>query len=40
MMVFRILRANLSAGEFKEEVIRDDLLKLFLGGRGLGSYLA
>lgn len=40
MMVFRILRANLSAEEFKEEVIKDDLLKLFLGGRGLGSYLA
>ncbi|MFP3313085.1 MAG: aldehyde ferredoxin oxidoreductase family protein [Thermocladium sp.] len=40
MMVFRIIRANLSTEEFKEEIIKDDELKMFLGGRGLGSYLA
>ncbi|MFP3044331.1 MAG: aldehyde ferredoxin oxidoreductase family protein [Thermocladium sp.] len=39
-MVFRIIRANLSTEEFKEEIIKDDELKMFLGGRGLGSYLA
>ncbi len=39
-MVFRIIRVNLSTEEFKEEIIKDDELKMFLGGRGLGSYLA
>lgn len=39
-MVFRLIRVNLSTEEFREEIIKDDELKMFLGGRGLGSYLA
>ncbi|WP_291766659.1 aldehyde ferredoxin oxidoreductase family protein [Caldivirga sp. UBA161] len=40
MAVFRILRVDLSTESFREEVIKDDLLKLFLGGRGLAAYYA
>lgn len=40
MVKFHILRANLSTGEFREEVIGEDLVKKYLGGRGLGTYLA
>ncbi|MCG2885591.1 MAG: aldehyde:ferredoxin oxidoreductase, partial [Vulcanisaeta sp.] len=40
MTVFRILRVDLSREHFSEEVIKEDLLKKFLGGRGLAAYLA
>jgi len=40
MTVFRILRVDLSREHFSEEVIKEDLLKRFLGGRGLAAYLA
>ena len=40
MNVFRILRVELTTGSFKEEVVKDDLLRLFLGGRGLAAYYA
>lgn len=40
MTVFRILRVDLSREHFTEEVIKEDLLKKFLGGRGLAAYLA
>ncbi len=35
MTVFRILRVDLSREHFTEEVIKEDLLKKFLGGRGI-----
>ncbi|ADN49489.1 aldehyde ferredoxin oxidoreductase family protein [Vulcanisaeta distributa] len=40
MTVFRILRVDLSREHFTEEIIKEDLLKKFLGGRGLAAYLA
>ncbi|MGC8606913.1 MAG: aldehyde ferredoxin oxidoreductase family protein [Vulcanisaeta sp.] len=40
MTVFRILRVDLSKERFTEEVIKEDLLKRFLGGRGLAAYMA
>mgnify|MGYP001626320343 CR=1 FL=1 len=40
MTVFRILRVDLSREHFTEEVIKEDLLKRFLGGRGLAAYMA
>jgi len=40
MTVFRILRVDLSREHFSEEAIKEDLLKRFLGGRGLAAYLA
>ena len=39
-MEFKILRVNLTDGSFKEESIGEDLVKKYLGGRGLGAYLA
>ena len=35
----KILRINLSEGTVKEEKIKGDVLKKFLGGKGLGYYL-
>lgn len=35
----RLLRIDLSSGESKEEEIDPDLLRSFIGGRGLGAYL-
>jgi len=35
----KILRVNLSTGDIKQEDVDQDLLKKYLGGRGLGSKL-
>ncbi|MFB6471135.1 MAG: aldehyde ferredoxin oxidoreductase family protein [Vulcanisaeta sp. AZ3] len=40
MTVFRILRIDLSREHFSEEIIKEDVLKRYLGGRGLAAYLA
>ncbi|MEM3326943.1 MAG: aldehyde ferredoxin oxidoreductase N-terminal domain-containing protein, partial [Thermoproteus sp.] len=40
MAIFRVARIDLSTEKVTEEVYKDDVLKKFLGGRGLGSYLA
>ena len=40
MVVFRVLRVDLSTEKISEEVYKEDVVKKFLGGRGLGAYLA
>jgi len=40
MVVFRVLRIDLSTDSMREDVIGEDLVRKFLGGRGLASYLA
>ncbi|MGC8586326.1 MAG: aldehyde ferredoxin oxidoreductase family protein [Candidatus Micrarchaeia archaeon] len=40
MMEFKILRVDLSKGTFAEEAIDEETVKKYLGGRGLGAYLA
>ena len=39
-MELKLLRVDLSSGSFKDHVIEDALVRKYLGGRGLGSYLA
>ncbi len=39
-MEFRVLRVDLSGMKFREEKIDEKTLRRFLGGRGLGAYLA
>jgi aldehyde:ferredoxin oxidoreductase len=40
MATFRVARIDLGTEKVTEEVFKDDVLRRFLGGRGLGSYLA
>lgn len=40
MATFRVLRIDLSSEKVAEEVYGDAVVRRFLGGRGLGSYLA
>ncbi len=40
MTVFRVVRVDLSTEKIVEEVYKEDLVRKFLGGRGLASYLA
>ncbi|MEM0150000.1 MAG: aldehyde ferredoxin oxidoreductase family protein [Candidatus Micrarchaeaceae archaeon] len=39
-MEFRILRVNLTDGSFKNETVKEEIIKKYLGGRGLGAYMA
>ncbi len=39
-MEFRALRVDLSGMKFKEDIIDEKTIRRFLGGRGLGAYLA
>ena len=40
MTVFKVVRVDLSTEKITEEVYKEDLVRKFLGGRGLASYLA
>jgi len=40
MAVFRVVRVDLSTEKITEEVYKEDVVRKFLGGRGLASYLA
>jgi len=40
MVVFKVVRVDLSTEKISEEVYKEDIVKKFLGGRGLGAYLA
>ncbi len=39
-MELKLLRVDLSKGSFKDHVIKDEEVRKWLGGRGLGAYLA
>jgi len=39
-MEFKILRVNLTSNTFSEESVSEDIIKKYLGGRGLGAYFA
>ncbi|MCE4628837.1 MAG: hypothetical protein F7C82_00990, partial [Desulfurococcales archaeon] len=39
-MEFRLLRLNLTEWKAREEKVPESILRKYIGGRGLGAYLA